>query len=149
MDRSGWIDAKTHRRDGACSASVSSDSSASEVLVLISIAQTSPSQLQAQNSSNNIICWRGDLRPKSPLFPSATLHCSSLSLSISLSLPLSLSQSRILQHHTSRPGRGRVGNHDPAMAGSRAPAVTQAPKRRAMAGSGALGLGWVSGVLRS
>ena len=53
------------------------------------------------------------------------------------------------QHHTSRPGRGRVGNHDPAMAGSRAPAVTQAPKRRAWAGSGALGLGWVSGVLRS
>jgi len=44
MDRSGWIDAKTHRRDGACSASVSSDSSAGEVLVLISIAQTSPSQ---------------------------------------------------------------------------------------------------------
>ena len=84
MDRSGWIDAKTHRRDGACSASVSSDSSASEVLVLISIAQTSPSQLQAQNSSNNIICWRGDLRPKSPLFPSATLHCSSLSLFVSL-----------------------------------------------------------------
>jgi len=35
------------------------------------------------------------------------------------------------------------------MAGSRAPAVTQAPKRRAWAGSGALGLGWVSGVLRS
>ena len=84
MDRSGWIDAKTHRRDGACSASVSSDSSASEVLVLISIAQTSPSQLQAQNSSKNIICWRGDLRPKSPLFPSATLHCSSLSLFVSL-----------------------------------------------------------------
>ena len=50
---------------------------------------------------------------------------------------------------TCRPGRGRVGNHDPAMAGSRAPAVTQAPKRRAWAGSGALGLGWVSGVLRS
>ena len=44
----------------------------------------------------------------------------------------------------------RVGYHDPAMAGgSRAPAVTQAPKRRAWAGSGALGLGWVSGVLRS
>ena len=84
MDRSGWIDAKTHRRDGACSASVSSDSSAGEVLVLISIAQTSPSQLQAQNSSKNIICWRGDLRPKSPLFPSATLHCSSLSLFVSL-----------------------------------------------------------------
>ena len=56
---------------------------------------------------------------------------------------------RQTQHHTSRPGRGRVGNHDPAMAGSRAPAVTQAPKRRAWAGSGALGLGWVSGVLRS
>ena len=55
----------------------------------------------------------------------------------------------MLQHHTSRPGRGRVGNHDPAMAGSRAPAVTQAPKRRAWAGAGALGLGWVSGVLRS
>ena len=87
MDRSGWIDAKTHRRDGACSASVSSDSSASEVLVLISIAQTSPSQLQAQNSSKNIICWRGDLRPKSPLFPSATLHCYSLSsLFVSLSV---------------------------------------------------------------
>ena len=58
-------------------------------------------------------------------------------------------QSHQEQHHTSRPGRGRVGNHDPAMAGSRAPAVTQAPKRRAWAGSGALGLGWVSGVLRS
>ena len=90
MDRSGWIDAKTHRRDGACSASVSSDSSASEVLVVISIAQTSPSQLQAQNSSKNIICWRGDLRPKSPLFPSATLHCSSLSLFV-VSLPVVVS----------------------------------------------------------
>ena len=36
------------------------------------------------DSSKNIICWRGDLRPKSPLFPSATLHCSSLSLFVSL-----------------------------------------------------------------
>ena len=35
-------------------------------------------------TAKNIICWRGDLRPKSPLFPSATLHCSSLSLFVSL-----------------------------------------------------------------